>query len=160
MKFVVGLFVAGLLVLGIGEMSFSQYNYPSTPQPAHPTPKPVQAPAADVKTELKTAITHAGFAGGGDALGYVQQHLGHVLNCIEGTKGRNFNQSWGHVCQGQGDGILVDLKVTPGGAALMLVANQADSLAVAGVKSKDLAEARNAAKGVGALLTVLADNLK
>lgn len=54
----------------------------------------------------------------------------------------------------------MDLKATQGGVALMLVAEQADSLAVAGLKSKDLAETRNAAKGVGALLTVVADNLK
>ncbi len=159
MKSGVVLFVAGLLVLGVGQVSFSQYNYPSTPQPAQPAPS-VQTQAGDVKTELKTAITHAGFAGGGDALGSVQQHLGHTLNCIEGTKGRNFNQSWGHVCQGQGNGILVDLKAAQGGAGLMLVAGEADSFALAGVRSKDLAEARNAAKGVGALLTVVADNLK
>lgn len=159
MKPVGVLFVAGLLVLGIAQMGFSQYNYPSTPQrtPSSPT---VQPQAGDVKTELKTAINHAGFSAGGDALGSVQQHLGHTLNCIEGTKGRNFNKSWGHVCQGQGNGILVDLKAAQGGAALMLVAEQAGSLALAGVKSKDLAEARNAAKGVGALLTVVADNLK
>lgn len=158
MKSIVVLFVAGMFVLGIGQIGFSQYNYPynypSTPQPAQP------APSGDVKTELKTAITHAGFAGGGETLGSVQQHLGHTLNCIEGTKGRNFNQSWGHVCQGQGNGILVDLKAALGGAGFMLVAEQADSLALAGIKSKDLAEARNAAKGVGALLTVVADNLK
>ena len=159
MKLVGVLIATGLLVLSIGQMAFSQYNYPSTPQPAPSTPT-VQSPAGDVKTELKTAITHAGFSAGADALGSVQQHLGHTLNCIEGTKGRNFNQSWGHVCQGQGNGILVDLKATQGGAAFMLVAEQADSLALAGVKSKDLAEARNAAKGVGALLTVVSDNLK
>jgi hypothetical protein len=158
MKPVVVLFVAGLIVLGIGQMSSSQYNYPSTPQPAQPAPS-VQTQGG-VRTELKTAITHAGFAGGGDALSSVQQHLGHTLNCIEGTKGKNFNRSWGHVCQGQGNGILVDLKAAHGGAEFMLVAGQADSLALAGVKSKDIAEARNAAKGVGALLTVVADNLK
>lgn len=158
MKPVAVLFVAGLLVLAIVEMSYSQYNYPSTPQPAKP--QPTQAQSGGVKTELKTAITHAGFAGGGDALAYVRQHLGHTLNCIEGTKGKNFNQSWGHVCQGQGNGILADLKAAQGGAGLMLIARQADSLALAGVKSGDLVEARNAAKGVGALLTVVADNLK
>jgi hypothetical protein len=54
----------------------------------------------------------------------------------------------------------VDLKAAQGGAGFMLVAGQADSLALAGVKSKDLAEARSAAKGVGALLAVVADNLK
>ncbi len=158
MKPGVVLFVAGLVVVGMTAVSYSQYNYPSTPQPTNPPPP--RAQAGDVKTELKTAITHAGFAAGGDALGSVQQHLGHTLNCIEGAKGRNFNQSWGNVCQGQGNGILADLKAASGGAALMLVAEQADSLAVAGGKSKDLAEVRNAAKGVGALLTVITDNLK
>jgi len=152
MKIGARLYLAGLLVVGIAGVGYAQYNYPPTPQPA--------AQAADVKVELKTAITHAGFSASADALGSVQQHLGHTLNCIEGTKGKNFNQSWGHVCQGQGNGVLADLKAAAGGAPLMLVAEQADSLAVAGVKSKDMAEARNAAKGVAALLMVIADNLK
>ncbi len=147
------LYLAGLLVVGIAGVGYAQYNYPPTSQPAQPQ-------AADVKVELKTAITHAGFSASADALGSVRQHLGHTLNCIEGTKGKNFNQSWGHVCQGQGNGVLADLKAAAGGAPLMLVAEQADSLAVAGVKSKDMAEARYAAKGVAAVLTVIADNLK
>lgn len=120
----------------------------------------VAAPAGDAKSQIKTAITHAGFAAGGTTLSYVQQHLGHALNCLEGTKGKNFNQSWGHVCQGQGNGILEDLKAAPGGADFMLVAQQADALAVAGVGSRNLNEARNAARGVTALLTVIQDNLK
>src|SRR5215472_5291652 len=160
MKPVGVLLAVGVLVLSIGQMGFSQYGpHPPAPQPAPSTPT-VQPQAGDVKTELKTAITHAGYSADADAMSSVQQHLGHTLNCIEGSKGRNFNQSWGHVCQGQGNGILVDLKATQGGPALMLVAEQADSLAVAGLKSKDLAETKNAAKGVGALLTVVADNLK
>jgi hypothetical protein len=118
------------------------------------------APAGDAKQQLRTAITHAGFAAGGSALGYVEQHLGHALNCLEGTKGKNFNQAWGHVCQGQGNGILSDLAAAQGGADFMLVADQADALAVAGVKSKNLNQAKNAARGVGALLGVIADNLK
>jgi hypothetical protein len=125
-----------------------------------PAQQPVMAQAGDVKAQIKTAITHAGFAAGGSTLSYVEQHLGHALNCIEGTKGRNFNQSWGHVCQGQGNGIRVDLKSAPGGVDVMLVAEAADVLAVAGVKSKNLNEARNAAKGVAALLNVISDNLK
>jgi hypothetical protein len=118
------------------------------------------AQGADVKAEIKTAVTHAGFAAGGTTMSYVQQHLGHALNCLEGTKGKNFNQSWGHVCQGMGNGILEDLKGAPGGADLMLVAQQAGALAVAGINSKNLNEAKAAAKGVSALLTVIADNLK
>ena len=120
-----------------------------------------QPPAAgDVKQQLRTAITHAGFAANGNAAGYVQQHLGHALNCLEGTKGANFNQAWGHVCQGQGNGIVVDLKSAAGGSDFVLLAQQARALALAGVKSKNLNEAKFAARGVTALLNVVIDNLK
>jgi hypothetical protein len=114
----------------------------------------------DVKTELKTAVTHAGFAAGGDSMTYVVQHFGHVLNCLEGAKGRNFNQSWGNVCEGQGNGILEDLKAASGGADFALVAQAADTLTAAGVKNKNLGEVKMAAKGVAALLNIIADNLK
>jgi hypothetical protein len=120
-----------------------------------------QAPAAgDVKLQLKTAITHAGFAANGNAAGYVRQHLGHALNCLEGAKGAHFNQAWGNVCQGQGSGIVVDLKSSAGGPDFVLLADQAQALALAGVRSNSLNEARHAARGVTALLTVIVDNLK
>lgn len=153
MKLATALIVAGLLVSGIAGLSYAQYDYGprSTPGPAQ---------AADLKAQVKTAITHAGFASGGNVLSSVQQHLGHALNCIEGAQGKNFNQAWGHVCQGQGNGILVDLKTASSGADFTLVAQAADSLAVAGVNSKDLAGVRMAAKGVAALLTIIADNIK
>lgn len=125
----------------------------------HATSLPA-APPGDVKAQLATAVTHAGFAGDGQSVGYVRTHLGHALNCLEGMKGKNFNTAWGHVCQGQGNGILVDLASAPGGVAVKLVANQADFLAVAGTRSADLAEMRIAAKGVVALLKVVAENLK
>lgn len=112
------------------------------------------------KAQLATAITHAGFAADGQSVGYVRTHLGHALNCLEGTKGKNFNAAWGNVCQGQGNGILVDLASAAGGADVMLVARQAGALAVAGTKSTNLAQMRVAAKGVGALLRVVTENLK
>lgn len=119
-------------------------------------PLPAAAPV-DAKTQLVTAITHAGFAGDGQSVGYVRTHLGHALNCLEGSKGKNFNPAWGNVCQEQGNGILIDLASTPGGATVMLVATQAGALAVAGTKS---ANTRIAAKGVRALLRVVTENLK
>jgi hypothetical protein len=130
----------------------------STLAPERPTAVAGRAP--DVKAQVRTAITHAGFAGSGSTLSYVEQHLGHALNCLEGPGGSNFNRAWGHVCQGQGNGILVDLKAAPGGPDLALVAAQADALALAGVKSRNLNEARMAARGVAALLNVIAENLK
>ncbi len=153
LRLTAGFVVSVLLVFGIAAVTYSQYDY-------GPPPRVGQAQGADVKGQLKTAVTHAGFAGSGDSLNYVKQHLGHTLNCIEGTKGKNFNRSWGHVCQGQGNGILTDLRAAPGGATFTLVIEHADSLAAAGVLRKDLAEARTAAKAVGALLTIISDNLK
>jgi hypothetical protein len=129
-------------------------DYSTSPTPAAP------AQGAAVRTQVRTALTHAGFAAGGDTLAYVTQHLGHALNCIEGEGGKNFNRAWGHVCQGQGRGILTDLRAAPGGSDLLLVAQAADDLAVAGVKSRNLNEARLAAKGVAALLQVIADTVK
>ena len=145
--------MSALLIFGIAPVTHSQYDY-------GPSPRAGQAQGAGVKVQLKTAITHAGFASSGDSLGYVKQHLGHALNCIEGPNGKNFNRSWGHVCQGQGNGILQDLRATSGGATFTLVIEHADSLAAAGVQRTDLAEARNAAKAVGALLSVIEQNLK
>lgn len=118
------------------------------------------AAPGDVKGQLATAITHAGFAADGQSIAYVRTHLGHALNCLEGTRGKNFNAAWGNVCQGQGNGILVDLASASGGAVVILVASQADALALAGTKRANLAEMKVAAKGVVALLKVVAENLK
>ena len=147
------LVVATVLLFGLAVATYSQYDYPPSSPPARPQ-------GSGVKAQLATAITHAGFAANGDSLGYVRQHLGHALNCLEGPGGRSFNRAWGNVCQGQGNGILVDLKATPGGAVSLRVAEHADSLAASGVKSADRAEAKIAAKAVGALLTVIQDSLK
>ncbi len=145
---------AAALVLVAAGVGMAQYNYGNYGPPQQ------QAQGPDVKAQLKTAVTHAGFAASGSAMGYVQQHLGHVLNCIEGSKGKNFNASWGNVCEGQGNGILVDLKAAPGGAALMSDAEKADTVAVAGLKTKNLDEAKNAAKGVSDLLSGVLGKLK
>jgi hypothetical protein len=115
---------------------------------------------ADVRLQLRTAIQHAGFAAEGDALGFARLHLGHTLNCIEGTSGKNFDRAWGHVCQGQGNGIAADLRSTPGGAPYRTIIEHADALAASGVAGRDLAETKAVAKAVRALLTVIADGLK
>ena len=133
------------------------------PEPSRGAPRhaPLVAQArTDVRAQLRTAIQHAGFATEGDSLGYVRLHLGHTLNCIEGPAGKNFDRAWGNVCQGQGNGILTDLRSAPGGATYRTVTEHADTLAAAGVASRDVAEIKTVAKAVGALLAVIADGLK
>lgn len=74
-------------------------------------------PGALVKAQLKTAIFHAGeLAVRGvrgpqatDSASATRLHLQHVINCIEGTDGKDFKAAAGYPCDGQGNGILVDL---------------------------------------------------
>jgi len=69
------------------------------------------AGVAAARTQLTTAIFHSGeLAQRGTAIAGTQLHLRHVINCLEGDKGPNFNQAAGYPCQGQGNGILNDLR--------------------------------------------------
>jgi hypothetical protein len=116
--------------------------------------------AGKAQTQLATAIQHARFSAGANATAGAVTHLGHTLNCIEGARGKNFNAAWGHVCQGQGDGILVDIRGERNAAAVMLVLEAANDLAVRGVKAQNVAAVQNAARGVAALLQIVVDGLK
>lgn len=148
------LVVCGLLT-GAAALAFGQgggdYDY---------GPPPAPALGGKAGTQLKTAIEHAKNAAGSNTINTAVTHLGHVLNCIEGTKGKNFNSAWGHVCQGQGDGIMADIKSAKNADDVMLVLDAADSLALAGVRSKDLGAVQTAARGVAALLLVVGDTAK
>ncbi|MBI3998534.1 MAG: hypothetical protein HY355_05830 [Armatimonadetes bacterium] len=121
-----------------------------------------QPPAggSDVKTQLRTAVVHANNAAGSESIRNVQSHLTHVVNCLEGPRGRNYAQAELNPCQGQGSGILVDLRSAPGGAAWMAVVEATDDLALKGAKMTDITAARNVARGVGALLSTVGESLR
>lgn len=152
MRRTVGLVLAAGLLLAAATAwgQSGDYGSPSTPQ----------AQANKAQTQLATAITHAKNAAGSAAMAGAVSHLGHVLNCIEGTKGKNFNASWGHVCQGQGDGILTDIRMERNASGLMVVLEAADQLALSGVKAGSVASVQNAARGVAALLQIVADGIR
>jgi hypothetical protein len=157
MRRVVGfVLAAGLLLVSAG-LALGQGDY--GPPPAQTAPPAAQA-SNKAETQLRTAIDHAKNSAGSGAMASAVSHLGHVLNCIEGTRGKNFNSSWGHVCQGQGDGILIDIKGAKNADNLTLVLEAADSLATGGVKAKNLSAVQNAARGVGALLQIVLDGTK
>lgn len=86
--------------------------------------------------------------------------LGHALNCLEGPKGKNFNKAWGNVCEGQGNGILTDLKSAAAGSTLIALARKADDIALKGVKTTSLAHAKSSARQVASLLDQIAKTLK
>ena len=90
------LLVMGLVVFSTGQMGFSQYNYPSTPQPA-PSPS-TQPQAGDMKTELKTAITHAGYSADADAFGFCPATSRPYSQLHRGDQGKKLQSSPGVTC--------------------------------------------------------------
>jgi hypothetical protein len=115
-------------------------------------------------TELATALTHAGFAAQYDAVAEVELHLHHVVNCLEGPAGKNFYQTAGNVCQGQGNGIFADLKDSgmAGGHALPYaeIADQVANWGLQQTMAKDLGRAKAAAAVAKAVLQLAINNFK
>lgn len=72
---------------------------------------PAQGTTAAVKTQLQTGVFHAGeLAQRGTVVAASKTHLQHVMNCLEGPAGPNFVAAAGAPCQGQGNGIIPDLR--------------------------------------------------
>ncbi len=58
--------------------------------------------------EITTAAVHAGMAAGSDNPKMVQTHLQHVINCLEGPAGADFNAGPGNPCKDFGAGAIPD----------------------------------------------------
>jgi hypothetical protein len=76
--------------------------------------RPSPAAMTGMADEIKTAATHAGFAEKYDSMKEVSLHLHHVLNCLVGPSDKRFDKAAGDPCQGQGNGILPDIKASMG----------------------------------------------
>ncbi len=116
------------------------------------------------KTQLATATTHAGFAAGYDTIAEIELHLHHVVNCLEGDKGKNYNEKSGNVCKGQGNGIFADLKDSGmAGAHAMPFAEIANEVANWGIQqtmNKDIGRAKSAGAVAKSVLQMATDNFK
>jgi len=64
--------------------------------------------AADAAKEIATAGVHAGLAAAADSAKMVQSHLQHVINCLEGPSGADFNAAPGNPCKDLGEGAIPD----------------------------------------------------
>jgi hypothetical protein len=115
--------------------------------------------SGDVKKELQTAIFHASeLAQRGNSVAASKLHLQHVVNCLVGETGSNFKMDAGYPCQGQGSGIIPDLKGAaamnwPGAAKALKEATLSLDLAVQALAKNDVNEVQPWAK-------VVADHLK
>jgi hypothetical protein len=112
------------------------------------------AMGGDVAKELQTATFHAGeLAQRGDAVAASKLHLQHVINCLEGPSGADFKAAAGFPCEGQGQGIIPDLKTAvaaqvPGADKALREANLALFLAVQAIGKSDVNEVQPWAKAV------------
>lgn len=136
-----GLIVAVVLALS-GTRAFAQYDYYTA-----------AGTAASLQEELKTAITHAGFAARYDSLNEVTLHLHHALNCLVGPNGKMFDAAAGNPCQG-GHGILVD--ISDAGKDRYNQAWWAAQLAHEAITMKNLDQAKAAGHIITLALTSLA----
>ncbi|HXF83238.1 MAG TPA: hypothetical protein VNN19_10855 [bacterium] len=105
---------------------------------------PAQGALENARRQLQTAIFHSGeLAQRGSAVAASKTHLQHTLNCLEGPRGQNFNAAPGNPCQGQGNGIIPDLRAAEaagaGGAGSALrFATAAHTLILTALQSNDV----------------------
>lgn len=110
-----------------------------------------------VADQLQTARTHATYSARSEVMRDVREHLAHVVNCLEGPRGKNYDAKNDNPCQGQGGGVIPDLESAArsgqtGAARALDVAREADKLAIEAVKLTDLARAKAGASKVADLL--------
>ena len=109
------------------------------------------APAlAGAKQEFATAIDHSGYAAKADSLDKVHLHLHHVINCIEGPDGADFDASAGDPCKGQGNGLLNDMDSSKAEQKAMV--ERARDLAVTGTRVDVLEPGHDVAKAARGIL--------
>lgn len=114
------------------------------------------APAAmSMGPEMKTAITHAGFAEKYDSMKEVSLHLHHVINCLVGSGDAMFDKAAGNPCDGQGKGIMPDIKTAMGQDQEYQVAWWLAHMADQAIKMGNLPQAKAAGHIIGVQLTAM-----
>lgn len=113
--------------------------------------------AADmgIAAELKTAIAHAGYAEQAGTMTDVTMHLHHVLNCLVGPTDKMFDKAAGDPCQGQGNGIMPDIKTMMGQDQEYQVAWWLAHMTSDAITMGNLAQAKAAAHIIGVQLTAM-----
>jgi hypothetical protein len=115
--------------------------------------QPSPAAMTGMSDEMKTAITHAGFAEKYDTMKVVSLHLHHVINCIVGSGDPMFDKVAGNPCQGQGKGIMPDIKTAMGQDQEYQVAWWLAHVADQAIKMGNLAQAKAAGHIIRTQLT-------
>lgn len=79
-----------------------------------PPPMTTAQTLSMAETELRTALVQVKLLQRGLGVLAPQVYLQRVINCLEGPNGKNFNAAVGSACEGEGNGILPDLRAAAG----------------------------------------------
>jgi len=101
--------------------------------------------------EISIATDHAGYALASRNLDGVRMHLHHVMNCLEGPNGTDFDRVVENPCSRAGSGAIIDAKDASVRAKLQSI----DATAKTGLSTADETAARKAASDVQAALRML-----
>ena len=104
--------------------------------------------SAQTPNPFSTAAEHAGMAAQAKELAEIHLHLHHVLNCLEGSSGRDYKKVPSNPCTGKGA-----LQTLPKGSTNLVRAHKAIDLARIGVTLQDVQPAHYVAQAVHAILT-------
>jgi len=102
---------------------------------------------ADEAQEVMIAAQHAGLAAASTYTSTLQTHLHHVVNCLEGPDGDDFDKDAGNPCEGKGKGAIPDAGDKAGPL------KEALKKALEGIASISLFEAQQISRETQALLT-------
>ncbi len=136
------------IYFAIAVLIFSVVIFNVTVPASVPPVKPNKANTTQMQDPYHTAIKHAEFAVQAKDLKMIQMHLHHVLNCLEGKTGKDFDASFGNPCNGQG--ALETLKKD---SPNWIRTNNSIALAKVGVKLQDEKPTRLVAEAVYAILS-------
>ncbi|HVJ34367.1 MAG TPA: hypothetical protein VND94_14720 [Terriglobia bacterium] len=104
--------------------------------------------AADAAKEVSTATDHAGYAAQATVIKTAYTHLHHVINCLVGPKGDDFDAKEANPCAAMGEGAIPDSK----NAATKMALSAAVTKAKAGLTATDLTAAKADAQAVQEML--------
>lgn len=105
--------------------------------------------ATGARQEIATAHAHALMAQGATSVDMAHTHLHHVINCLEGSSGADFDAEAGNPCKDKGHGAIPD---SAGNPAVQNRLKQAVAGAQSGLKADDLKLAQQSAARVASLL--------
>jgi hypothetical protein len=111
----------------------------------------VPANAADVKGEIATAADHAGYAAAASDIAAVHMHLHHVVNCIVGPGGTEFDSKEINPCAGRGNGAMPDATDAATKKSLQAVVTEAEK----GIAETEIAAAKKDATTAQSMLKAI-----